>query len=40
MADTLKAKNHIEDAIGIEVNSFRAPGFSITKNNIWALRCY
>ena len=29
----------IEDLIGEEVNAFRAPGFSITKNNTWALRC-
>ena len=36
--DTLKAKLLIEDIIGAEVNAFRAPGFSITKNNTWALR--
>ena len=33
------AKSLIEDLIGEEVNAFRAPGFSITKNNTWALRC-
>lgn len=38
-ADTLKAKHLIEDVTGEEVNAFRAPGFSITKNNTWALRC-
>ena len=36
--DTLKAKHLIEDIIGEEVNAFRAPGFSITKNNTWALQ--
>ena len=35
--DTEKAKKLIEDIIGKEVNAFRAPGFSITRNNIWAL---
>lgn len=38
-ADTLKAKCLIEDVTGEEVNAFRAPGFSITKNNTWALYC-
>lgn len=38
MDDTLKAKSIIEDVIGEEVNAFRAPGFSITKNNVWALQ--
>ena len=37
--DTAMAKSLIEDLIGEEVNAFRAPGFSITKNNTWALRC-
>ncbi len=36
-ADTYKAKSLIEDVIGKEINAFRAPGFSITKNNLWAL---
>lgn len=35
--DTFKAKVLIENVIGKEVNAFRAPGFSITKNNLWAL---
>lgn len=35
--DTEKSKKLIEDLIGEQVDSFRAPGFSITKNNIWAL---
>ena len=35
--DTLKSKYLIEDIIGEKVNAFRAPGFSITENNIWAL---
>lgn len=37
--DTARAKSLLEDVIGEEVNAFRAPGFSITKNNTWALRC-
>lgn len=37
-ADTLKAKQLIEEVIGEEVNAFRAPGFSITRHNTWALR--
>lgn len=36
--DTMKAKNLIESVIGKKVNIFRAPGFSITKNNTWALK--
>lgn len=36
--DTMKAKKLIESAIGKNVNVFRAPGFSITKNNTWALK--
>jgi polysaccharide deacetylase family protein (PEP-CTERM system associated) len=35
--DTLKAKNLIEAVIGDPVNAFRAPGFSITEQNVWAL---
>lgn len=35
--DTEKAKKLLEDVIGKEVNAFRAPAFSITKNNLWAL---
>lgn len=35
--DTLKSKNLLEDISGREVNAFRAPGFSITRNNSWAL---
>jgi polysaccharide deacetylase family protein (PEP-CTERM system associated) len=35
--DTEKAKKLIEDVIGEEVDAFRAPGFSITENNQWAL---
>ncbi|GHU67787.1 polysaccharide deacetylase [Bacteroidia bacterium] len=35
--DTDKAKKLIEDLIGEEINAFRAPGFSITENNTWAL---
>lgn len=35
--DTLKAKHLIEDVINKEVKAFRAPGFSITKQNKWAI---
>lgn len=34
--DTRKAKSLIEDAIGKEVTAFRAPAFSITKENLYA----
>ena len=34
--DTYKAKCLIEDAAGQEVDAFRVPSFSITKNNLWA----
>jgi len=35
--DTAKSKKLIEDLIGEPINAFRAPGFSITEQNIWAL---
>ena len=35
--DTEKAKKMIEDLIGEKIDAFRAPGFSITDNNTWAL---
>jgi polysaccharide deacetylase family protein (PEP-CTERM system associated) len=35
--DSEKAKKVIEDLISKEINAFRAPGFSITKTNLWAL---
>lgn len=35
--DTLKAKNLIEEVIGREIDAFRAPGFSITEKNTWAI---
>lgn len=38
IADTSKAKTLIENVIGKKINIFRAPGFSITKNNTWALK--
>tara|TARA_B100001093_G_scaffold511716_1_gene580183 strand:+ start:240 stop:1088 length:849 start_codon:yes stop_codon:yes gene_type:complete len=34
--DVKKSINTIEDCIGKKVTSFRAPGFSITKENLWA----
>lgn len=38
IADTQKAKELIEGVIGKRIKIFRAPGFSITKNNTWALK--
>jgi polysaccharide deacetylase family protein (PEP-CTERM system associated) len=35
--DTYKAQSLIENVSGTKVNAFRAPGFSITQNNTWAL---
>ncbi len=35
--DTEKSKKLIEDLIGVSINAFRAPGFSITERNVWAL---
>lgn len=35
--DTIKAKSLIENIIGKEINAYRAPGFSITKDNLWTL---
>ena len=36
-ADVRKAKRAIEDCTGVQVRGFRAPSFSITKGNEWAL---
>lgn len=33
--DTYKAKCMIEDVAGVEVDAFRVPSFSITKDNLW-----
>ena len=35
--DTMKAKNLIESVIGKKIDCFRAPGFSITEENSWAV---
>lgn len=35
--DTMRAKNLIEDIIGKGIDCFRAPGFSITIHNTWAI---
>lgn len=35
--DTEKSKKLIEDLIGESINVFRAPAFSITEHNVWAL---
>lgn len=35
--DLLRSIHTIQDVTGKKVNSFRVPGFSITKNNTWAL---
>lgn len=34
--DTGKAKKLLEDIAGREVNAYRVPSFSITRNNLWA----
>ena len=34
-ADTYKAKSCIEDAIGRSIDAFRAPAFSVTKDNLF-----
>ena len=34
--DTHKAKYLIEDVAGVEVDAFRVPSFSITRDNLWA----
>ena len=34
--DTEKSKKLIEDLIGESISAFRAPGFSITEQNVWA----
>ena len=36
--DLKKAKNIIESIIGIEVDSYRAPGFSINSKSLWAFQ--
>ena len=35
--DTLRAKNAIEQAAGMQIYGYRAPSFSITPRSIWAL---
>lgn len=35
--DTEKSKKLIEDLIGESIDAFRAPGFSISEQNVWAL---
>ena len=35
--DTMKAKDLIESVIGKSIDSFRAPGFSITEENSWTV---
>jgi len=35
--DTIKSKKFLEDLIGESINAYRAPGFSITEKNTWAL---
>jgi len=36
-SDLLRAKEQISSATGIEVTTYRAPGFSLTKNTLWLL---
>lgn len=33
----MKAKNLLEEIVGREIDAFRAPGFSITEQNTWAI---
>ena len=35
-SDLKRSINIIQDVTGMEVNSYRAPGFSIVENNLWA----
>ena len=35
--DTDRTKKLLEDTIGEKINAYRAPGFSVTENNIWTL---
>lgn len=35
--DLIKAKNILEDISGVEIKGYRAPSYSIGKDNIWAL---
>jgi hypothetical protein len=35
--ETINSIRNIEDLIGKKVNAYRAPGFSITKESLWAL---
>jgi peptidoglycan-N-acetylglucosamine deacetylase len=35
--DCKKAKHSLEDLLGVEVNAYRAPSFTITTNTAWAL---
>jgi polysaccharide deacetylase family protein (PEP-CTERM system associated) len=37
-ADIRRSREVIEDACGIRVNGYRAPTFSITRQNLWALQ--
>lgn len=37
-ADVVKAKNILEDISGVEIKGYRAPSYSIGKNNLWALQ--
>lgn len=35
--DTMKSKLYLEKIIGKTIYAFRAPGFSITRNNLWVI---
>lgn len=37
--DIRRAKQVLEDVAGVEVRGYRAPSFSIGKNNLWAFDC-
>ena len=37
--DVTRAKNILEDVAGVPVHGYRAPSFSIGRENLWALQC-
>jgi polysaccharide deacetylase family protein (PEP-CTERM system associated) len=39
VTDIRSAKKLLEDTAGVAVNGYRAPSFSIGKENLWALQC-
>lgn len=39
LSDLQSSKKILEDISGVEVKGYRAPSFSISKNNLWAFDC-